>query len=64
MNDHRCPSCSNDLTEQVITAIVDNISVGSREAEPLSCPYCGESLMVDIAIRATLLRQSAPAFVS
>ena len=64
MNDHRCPSCSNDLTEQVVTAIVDNISAGSHQAEPLSCPYCGEPLVVDIAIRATLLRQSAPALAS
>jgi hypothetical protein len=58
MRDNICPSCENDISEAVTSAIVSTITAGRGESAVVTCPHCGTELSLTVNIQASLSRQS------
>ena len=58
MRDNRCPSCDNDISEVVTSAIVSRLQAGATESDVVTCPHCGAELSLTVNIDTSLSRQS------
>ncbi|MBS1817642.1 MAG: hypothetical protein JSU08_06920 [Acidobacteria bacterium] len=54
MADNRCPSCQNDLTSTVNDTIVAMIQADEREPRAVSCPHCGEPLVISARVTSAI----------
>jgi hypothetical protein len=53
MRDNRCPSCENDITEDLAPALVACLD-GDGGVETVTCPHCHAELSLTVAINTTL----------
>ena len=56
MRDNRCPSCENDISDVVTSAIVRRLTAGESEPDVVTCPHCGTELTLTVSIDASLSR--------
>ena len=62
MQDNRCPSCENDITETVNETLIDMIRAGNDRSRAVNCPHCGETLTVTARVSTALVRETAGSF--
>ena len=58
MREHKCPSCENDISDVVTSAIVSRLTAGESESDVVTCPHCGTELSLTVNIDASLSRLS------
>ena len=58
MQEHKCPSCENDISDVVTSAIVSRLTAGESESDLVTCPHCGTELSLTVNIDASLSRLS------
>jgi hypothetical protein len=58
MLENTCPSCENDISEVVTSAIVSRLTSGGGEFDVVTCPHCGTALSLTVTIDASLSRLS------
>jgi hypothetical protein len=56
MRESNCPSCENDISEVVTSAIVSQLTAGGTESVVVTCPHCGTELSLIVNIDARLSR--------
>lgn len=58
MQDNRCPNCENDITTTVNAAIIAMVEESDRQPRAVTCPHCGESLIVSAQVVSSLQREA------
>jgi len=58
MQDNKCPSCENDISGTVTSAIVSRLQAGASESDAVACPHCGAELTLTVNIDTSLSIQS------
>ena len=56
MQGQRCPNCENDINEVMTTAVIAIIQRGNPGSAPITCPHCGEELMLSASVQASVGR--------